>query len=66
MTQVQKIVQGQFDLFKGIYKPVLEEFSNKDLLSFSLFGDQQENITQVQQRCPFFKMVALDLLHLKD
>ncbi|CAO2826898.1 unnamed protein product [Amaranthus hypochondriacus] len=44
--KVKKIVQGQFDLFKGIYKPVLEEFANKDLLSFSLFGDHQENITQ--------------------
>lgn len=44
--KVRKIVQGQFDLFRGIYKPVLEEFATKDLLRFSSSGAQEENITQ--------------------
>ncbi|XP_056685158.1 uncharacterized protein [Spinacia oleracea] len=44
--KVRKIVQGQFELFSGIYKPVLEEFATKDLLRFSSFGSHQENITQ--------------------
>ncbi|XP_048500351.1 uncharacterized protein LOC104908369 isoform X3 [Beta vulgaris subsp. vulgaris] len=44
--KVKKIVQGQFDLFKGIYKPVLEEFATKGLLRFSSSGTHLENITQ--------------------
>ncbi|XP_021761231.1 phosphatidate cytidylyltransferase, mitochondrial-like isoform X1 [Chenopodium quinoa] len=46
MHKVRKIVQGQFDLFRGIYKPVLEEFATKDLLRFSSSGAHQNNIIQ--------------------
>ncbi|KAL2935722.1 Phosphatidate cytidylyltransferase mitochondrial [Bienertia sinuspersici] len=44
--KVNKIVQGQFDLFRRIYKPVLEEFASKDLLKFSSLCSHQEKITQ--------------------
>uniref|UniRef100_A0A7C8YLE6 Phosphatidate cytidylyltransferase, mitochondrial n=1 Tax=Opuntia streptacantha TaxID=393608 RepID=A0A7C8YLE6_OPUST len=44
--KVKKIVQGQFDLCRRMYKPVLEEFATKDLLRFSASSSHQENIIQ--------------------
>lgn len=44
--KVKKIVQGQFDLFRRMYKPVLEEFAAKDLLRFSASSTHQEKIIQ--------------------
>ncbi|KAH9627544.1 hypothetical protein KSS87_008399 [Heliosperma pusillum] len=44
--KVRKIVQGQFDLFKGIYRPVLEEFAAKDLLSFSSSSALHDKVSQ--------------------
>ncbi|KAL9243341.1 hypothetical protein vseg_017240 [Gypsophila vaccaria] len=44
--KVRKIVQGQFDLFKGMYRPVLEEFATKDLLRFSSSSAFQEKVSQ--------------------
>ncbi|KAK9669040.1 hypothetical protein RND81_13G104600 [Saponaria officinalis] len=45
--KVRKIVQGQFELFKGMYRPVLEEFATKDLLRFSSSNAFQEKVSQV-------------------
>lgn len=47
--QVKKIVQGQFSLFRAMYKPFLEEYATRDLLRLSSSGDAQVNIFQV---CP--------------
>ncbi|XP_074317094.1 uncharacterized protein LOC141653277 isoform X1 [Silene latifolia] len=44
--KVRKIVQGQFDLFNGIYKPVLEELAAKDLLSFSSSSALNAKVSQ--------------------
>lgn len=34
-NKVKKIVHGQFDLFRKMYKPVLEEYATKDLLKIT-------------------------------
>lgn len=47
MLQVMKIVQGQFDLFQRMYKPVLEGYAAKELLRFSASSAHHANITQV-------------------
>lgn len=43
---MNKIVQGQFELFKTMYNPLLQEYATKNLLRFSSSGDQQVNISQ--------------------
>ncbi|KAI3513012.1 hypothetical protein L1887_20336 [Cichorium endivia] len=45
-NKVKKIVEGQFDLFKNMYKPVVEEYATKQLLRLSSYGDHQINISQ--------------------
>ncbi|KAL8141870.1 hypothetical protein V2J09_014902 [Rumex salicifolius] len=44
--KVKKIVQGQFDLFRKLYKPILEELATKDLLTLSLSGGGRGSISQ--------------------
>ncbi|GMH01057.1 hypothetical protein Nepgr_002896 [Nepenthes gracilis] len=43
--KVKKIVEGQFNLFRTMYNPILEEFAEKDLLRLSS-GVSQLNISQ--------------------
>lgn len=45
--QVKKIVEGQFELFRNMYKPLVEEYATNELLSLSACGDHQMNIHQV-------------------
>ncbi|KAM7505693.1 hypothetical protein LguiB_004597 [Lonicera macranthoides] len=45
-NKVRKIAQGQFDLFKAMYKPFVEDFATKELLRFSSSGGHQVNISQ--------------------
>ncbi|CAI0393696.1 unnamed protein product [Linum tenue] len=40
-NKVKKIVQGQFNLFRSMYKPFIEEYEAKDVLRVSSFGGQQ-------------------------
>ncbi|KAJ4831197.1 hypothetical protein Tsubulata_007573 [Turnera subulata] len=44
--KVKKIVQGQFGLFKSMYRPFLQEYKAKDILSFSSSSDHHANIYQ--------------------
>ncbi|XP_019265561.1 PREDICTED: phosphatidate cytidylyltransferase, mitochondrial isoform X2 [Nicotiana attenuata] len=46
VTEVNKIVQGQYHLFEKMYKPSLEEYASKNLLRFSSAGDKQVHIFQ--------------------
>ncbi|KAK3035138.1 hypothetical protein RJ639_032640 [Escallonia herrerae] len=55
--KVEKIVQGQFDLFQTMYKPFLEEYLTNDLLRFSSSEGHQVNISQAlheetRRSCP--------------
>ncbi|KAH9747125.1 CDP-diacylglycerol synthase [Citrus sinensis] len=45
-TQVKKIVQGQFDLFKSMYNPLIQEYEAKEFLRFSSYGNHQANVSQ--------------------
>ncbi|KAG9131292.1 hypothetical protein Leryth_006141 [Lithospermum erythrorhizon] len=45
-NKVKKIVQSQYDLFQTMYRPYLEEYATKDLLSMSTSHDNQVKITQ--------------------
>ncbi|CAI0393697.1 unnamed protein product [Linum tenue] len=45
-NKVKKIVQGQFNLFRSMYKPFIEEYEAKDVLRVSSFGGQQANLSQ--------------------
>ncbi|KAF5936006.1 hypothetical protein HYC85_027135 [Camellia sinensis] len=45
-NKVEKIVQGQFELFQTMYKPFLEEYAAKDLLTFSSSAGNQVNFSQ--------------------
>ncbi|XP_020553887.1 phosphatidate cytidylyltransferase, mitochondrial isoform X2 [Sesamum indicum] len=45
-NKVKKIVQGQFKLFKTMYRPILEEFAARDLFRISSSVDQKVNIIQ--------------------
>ncbi|CAL1361474.1 unnamed protein product [Linum trigynum] len=45
-NKVKKIVQGQFNLFRSMYKPFIEEYEAKDVLRVSSFGGQQANFSQ--------------------
>ncbi|KAF8390857.1 hypothetical protein HHK36_023156 [Tetracentron sinense] len=45
-NKVKKIVQGQFNLFQIMYKPFLEEYAAKELLTFSPSGSPQGKLTQ--------------------
>lgn len=47
LPQVKKIVDGQFELFKNMYKPLVEEYESKQLLRLSSSADRQLNISQV-------------------
>ncbi|XP_050233715.1 uncharacterized protein LOC126682168 isoform X1 [Mercurialis annua] len=47
-NKVKKIVQGQFGLFHSMYKPLLQEYEEKELLRFSSLSDHQSNIFQNQ------------------
>ncbi|CAI0393698.1 unnamed protein product [Linum tenue] len=51
-NKVKKIVQGQFNLFRSMYKPFIEEYEAKDVLRVSSFGGQQANLSQVHLQCP--------------
>lgn len=44
---MKKIVQGQFDIFQTMYKPLLEDYATKGLLQFSSTDGHQAIITQV-------------------
>ncbi|KAK9937239.1 hypothetical protein M0R45_014042 [Rubus argutus] len=45
-NKVKKIVQGQFELFRSMYKPFIEEYETKDLLRYSLSGNPQPILSQ--------------------
>ncbi|XP_031259319.1 phosphatidate cytidylyltransferase, mitochondrial-like [Pistacia vera] len=45
-AQVKKIVQGQFDFFRSICKPFLQEYLAKDFLRVTSSGSHQANISQ--------------------
>lgn len=45
-NKVRKIVDGQFELFRNMYNPIVEEFVNKQLLKLSSSSDHQMNISQ--------------------
>ncbi|XP_008225922.1 PREDICTED: phosphatidate cytidylyltransferase, mitochondrial-like [Prunus mume] len=45
-NKVKKIVQGQFELFRSMYKPFIEEYETKELLRRSLSGNTQPIISQ--------------------
>ncbi|KVH98266.1 Mitochondrial matrix Mmp37 [Cynara cardunculus var. scolymus] len=45
-NKVKKIVEGQFELFRNMYKPLVEEYATKQLLRLSSSGDNQMNISQ--------------------
>ncbi|XP_016651731.1 PREDICTED: phosphatidate cytidylyltransferase, mitochondrial-like [Prunus mume] len=45
-NKVKKIVQGQFELFRPMYKPFIEEYETKELLRRSLSGNTQPIISQ--------------------
>ncbi|KAI3735057.1 hypothetical protein L6452_14544 [Arctium lappa] len=45
-NKVKKIVEGQFKLFRNMYKPLVEEYATKQLLRLSSCGDHQMNISQ--------------------
>ncbi|KAK9063470.1 hypothetical protein SSX86_017340 [Deinandra increscens subsp. villosa] len=45
-NKVTKIVEGQFELFRNMYKPLVEEYSTKQLLRLSSCGHHQMNISQ--------------------
>ncbi|XP_056172209.1 uncharacterized protein LOC130134369 isoform X3 [Syzygium oleosum] len=45
-NKVKKIVQGQFSLFQSMYKPFLEEYETKNMISFSSCGGHKANICQ--------------------
>lgn len=47
ISQVKKIVQGQFKLFQTMYNSFLEEFAVQDLLRTSSSVDQKVNLIQV-------------------
>ncbi|XP_010537607.1 PREDICTED: phosphatidate cytidylyltransferase, mitochondrial-like isoform X2 [Tarenaya hassleriana] len=46
--QVEKIVQGQLDLFQSMYKPFLEEYETKDWLRFTSYDN---NVAKLSQAC---------------
>ncbi|KAH0972735.1 hypothetical protein GBA52_024891 [Prunus armeniaca] len=45
-NKVKKIVQGQFELFRPMCKPFIEEYETKELLRRSLSGNTQPIISQ--------------------
>ncbi|XP_071733307.1 uncharacterized protein [Rutidosis leptorrhynchoides] len=45
-NKVKKIVDGQFELFRNMYKPLVDEYASDQLLSLSSCGDHQMNISQ--------------------
>ncbi|PWA39305.1 Mitochondrial matrix Mmp37 [Artemisia annua] len=45
-NKVRKIVDGQFELFRNMYNPIVEEFANKQLLKLSSSSDNQMNVSQ--------------------
>ncbi|CAL9024750.1 unnamed protein product [Prunus brigantina] len=45
-NKVKKIVQGQFELFRPMYKPFIEEYETKELLGRSLSGNTQPIVSQ--------------------
>lgn len=45
-NKVKKIVQGQFELFRSMYKPFIEEYETNDLLRYSLSGNPQPRLSQ--------------------
>ncbi|KAF5817499.1 putative phosphatidate cytidylyltransferase [Helianthus annuus] len=45
-NKIKKIVEGQFELFRNMYKPLVEEYAAKQLLRLSSCGDNQMNISQ--------------------
>ncbi|CAK7335932.1 unnamed protein product [Dovyalis caffra] len=45
-NKVKRIVEGQFGLFQSMYKPFLQEYEAKELLTFSSPNAHQANISQ--------------------
>ncbi|KAD2803948.1 hypothetical protein E3N88_37325 [Mikania micrantha] len=45
-TKVKKIVEGQFELIRNMYKPLIDDYSSKQLLSLSSCGYHQMNMSQ--------------------
>lgn len=41
IKQVKKIVQGSFNLFQSMYRPLLREYASDGLLKISSVGQQQ-------------------------
>lgn len=64
--QVKKIVQGQFDLFKSMYNPLIQEYEAKEFLRFSSYGNHQANVSQVCINLKFLiSMVLLKICLFK-
>ncbi|KAM5587042.1 hypothetical protein ABKV19_005807 [Rosa sericea] len=45
-NKVKKIVQGQFELFRSMYKPFIQEYETNELLRYSLSGNPQPVLSQ--------------------
>ncbi|ONH94663.1 hypothetical protein PRUPE_7G025500 [Prunus persica] len=50
-NKVKKIVQGQFELFRLMYKPFIEEYETKELLRRCLSGNTRPIISQCTVQC---------------
>ncbi|KAL4559629.1 hypothetical protein LXL04_031772 [Taraxacum kok-saghyz] len=57
-NKVKKIVDGQFELFRNMYKPLVEEYATNQLLRLSSCGDYSMNISQDCSLCATSSIVS--------
>lgn len=57
-NKVKKIVQGQFDLFKSMYNPLIQEYEAKEFLRFPSYGNPQANVSQDCSLSVTFSLVS--------